>query len=370
MAPRYRLPAAGALLLREIDRLGKIFDMFSRGFVDYRAPRFAEHSARELITQRTLGICLGYEDLDDHDELRHDPLDRGRPRAQARMSVRRIHVSFRLRLSLPADLLTGSGQPGGGASSALLRCDEINRCIDTGGAVPGMSPTLLDHHSPSKGYGKSGPGPPGHPADHHNSTGCHLSSSMEPATSVNRGLRKALRDNLSSYAFLAPWLLGFFILTLYPMIYSLYLSFTKFDILQPPQWAGLRNYVIMFVGNARYPRDTRFLNSLFVALRFVFISVPLKLVFALAVAMLMNQRLRLIPFYRTLYYIPTLLGGSVAIAVLWRRKCSAMTGVLPRPPRPALRDWPTRATRRCWSTCLSRGLIRPRRLPIYRTTPS
>jgi multiple sugar transport system permease protein len=130
---------------------------------------------------------------------------------------------------------------------------------------------------------------------------------------------KVLWDNLSSYAFLAPWLLGFFILTLYPMIYSLYLSFTQYNILQPPKWIGLRNFFVMFAGNAEYPRDERFLNSLFVTFRFVFIGVPLKLVFALAVAMLMNQKLRLIPFYRTVYYIPTLLGGSVAIAVLWRR---------------------------------------------------
>jgi multiple sugar transport system permease protein len=118
---------------------------------------------------------------------------------------------------------------------------------------------------------------------------------------------------------LLPWLLGFFVLTLYPMIYSLYLSFTQFNILQPPQWVGLRNYVVMFSGNVEFPRDERFMNSLFVTFRFVFISVPLKLVFALAVALLMNQKLRLIPLYRALYYIPTLLGGSVAIAVLWRR---------------------------------------------------
>jgi multiple sugar transport system permease protein len=103
------------------------------------------------------------------------------------------------------------------------------------------------------------------------------------------------------------------------MIFSLYLSFTQYNILQPPQWVGWRNFFVMFVGNNQYPRDTRFMNSLFVTLRFVFISVPLKLLFALAVAMLMNQKLRLIPFYRTIYYIPTLLGGSVAIAVLWRR---------------------------------------------------
>ncbi|MDR2629629.1 MAG: sugar ABC transporter permease [Spirochaetaceae bacterium] len=128
-----------------------------------------------------------------------------------------------------------------------------------------------------------------------------------------------IKEQVSSYLFLAPWLAGFFVLTLYPMIYSLYLSFTEYTILRPPKWIGLRNLFVMFVGSAEYPRDERFLNSLFVTLRFVFISVPLKLAFALAVAMLMNQKLRLIPFYRTIYYIPTLLGGSVAIAVLWRR---------------------------------------------------
>jgi multiple sugar transport system permease protein len=127
------------------------------------------------------------------------------------------------------------------------------------------------------------------------------------------------KDYVSSYLFLVPWLIGFFVFTLYPMGYSLYLSFTEYNILQPPKWVGFRNFFIMFVGNAEYPRDDRFINSLLVTFRYVFISVPLKLAFALFVAMLMNQKLRLIPFYRTIYYIPTLLGGSVAIAVLWRR---------------------------------------------------
>ena len=134
-----------------------------------------------------------------------------------------------------------------------------------------------------------------------------------------RALNKAIRDNLSSYAFLVPWLLGFFVLTLYPMIYSLYLSFTEFNIIQPPKWVGFRNYMIMFKGSEQFPRDERFLNSMLVTFKYVFLSVPLKLIFALAVAMLMNQKLRLVPFYRTIYYIPTLLGGSVAIAVLWRK---------------------------------------------------
>ena len=130
---------------------------------------------------------------------------------------------------------------------------------------------------------------------------------------------RVLQDNLSSYAFLAPWLLGFFIWTIYPLIYSLYLSFTQYNIISTPKWIGLRNYFVMFIGNVEFPRDERFMKSLLVTLHYVVVSVPAKLVFALAVAMLMNQKLRAIPFYRTIYYIPTLLGGSIAISILWRR---------------------------------------------------
>ena len=136
---------------------------------------------------------------------------------------------------------------------------------------------------------------------------------------MNRLNKRAVRDTLGSYVFLVPWLIGFFLLTLYPMCYSLYLSFTRFNIRTPPQWIGMANYLVMFKGSAALPRDERFLNSIWVTFRFVFISVPVKLVFALTVAMLMNKKLRLIGLYRALYYIPTLLGGSVAIAVLWRR---------------------------------------------------
>ena len=134
-----------------------------------------------------------------------------------------------------------------------------------------------------------------------------------------RSLQSVINDNLSSYVFMIPWLLGFFLLVLYPMGYSFYLSFTQFNMIQDPQWIGMRNFFVMFVGNEDYPRDERFLTSLWVTLKYVFISVPAKLIFALAVAMLMSQKLKGIPLYRTVYYIPTLLGGSVAISVLWRR---------------------------------------------------
>lgn len=143
---------------------------------------------------------------------------------------------------------------------------------------------------------------------------------------------RSVKDNLGAYLFLTPWLLGFFVLTVYPMAYSLWLGFTDYDFTQPDstQWIGLGNYVRMFgslFGISEFPVatgeimhvDPYYLKSLSVTFYYVFVSVPLKLVFALAVALLMNQRLRGVPFYRAIYYIPTLLGGSVAIAVLWRK---------------------------------------------------
>jgi multiple sugar transport system permease protein len=120
-------------------------------------------------------------------------------------------------------------------------------------------------------------------------------------------------DDRVAYLFLAPWLAGFFLLTLGPTLASLYLSFTKFDLLQAPQWTGLANYAHMFT------EDQRFRNALSVTFWYVALSVPLELAFALAVAMVLDKGLRGLTLYRALFYIPSLLGGSVAIAVLWRQ---------------------------------------------------
>ncbi len=146
------------------------------------------------------------------------------------------------------------------------------------------------------------------------------------------GITNFFRRNAAAYMFLTPWLLGFFVLTLYPMAYSLLLSFTDYDFTQPnsTQWIGLGNYMKMFgsvFGQSEFTTvtgeimrvDPYYMKSLSVTLTYVFVSVPLKLIVALGVAMLLNQKLRGVPFYRAVYYIPTLLGGSVAIAVLWRK---------------------------------------------------
>jgi multiple sugar transport system permease protein len=158
------------------------------------------------------------------------------------------------------------------------------------------------------------------------------------------GIARFFRRNAVAYMFLTPWLIGFFILTLYPMIYSLGLSFTDYDFTKPnsTQWIGLGNYEKMFgasFGVSKFTAssgevmrvDRYYVKSLSVTFTYVFVSVPLKLIVALAVAMLMNQKLRGVSFYRAVYYIPTLLGGSVAIAVLWRKlfeKDGLVNGVL------------------------------------------
>ncbi len=110
-----------------------------------------------------------------------------------------------------------------------------------------------------------------------------------------------------------PWLLGFFVLTLGPMIASFYLSLTNFELFTPPEWLGFDNYQRLFTD------DRRYLRALKVTFSFVFLSVPLKLAFALLIAMLLNRGLRGLGFYRSIYYLPSLLGGSVAIAIMWRQ---------------------------------------------------
>jgi multiple sugar transport system permease protein len=133
------------------------------------------------------------------------------------------------------------------------------------------------------------------------------------------------------YLFLLPWLIGFLGLTIGPMVTSLYLSFTHFDLLTAPRWAGADNYIRMFTN------DPKFWASMRVTMFFVIFSVPLKLAFALAVAMLLNRGIRGLPLYRALFYLPSLLGASVAIAILWRQifagdglinKLLAMVGII------------------------------------------
>jgi multiple sugar transport system permease protein len=119
--------------------------------------------------------------------------------------------------------------------------------------------------------------------------------------------------NLAGYAFIAPWLIGFLGFTLLPMLASLYLAFTDYDILTPPRWIGLQNFARMFT------QDRRYLQSVSVTLFYVAIAVPLRLAFALGLAMLLNTQRRGMSLYRAAFYAPSIVAGSVAVALMWRQ---------------------------------------------------
>ncbi|SHL57583.1 carbohydrate ABC transporter permease [Roseibium suaedae] len=134
-------------------------------------------------------------------------------------------------------------------------------------------------------------------------------------------MKRILARNAPGYLFLSPWLLGFFLLALGPILASLYLSFTRYDMVSDPRWIGWGNYEYMFT------RDRRFWKALEVTFTYVAFAVPLRLAFALAVAMLLDKGLKTIGLYRAIFYLPSLLGASIAIAILWRELFSA-TGVV------------------------------------------
>ncbi len=136
-------------------------------------------------------------------------------------------------------------------------------------------------------------------------------TTIQPQTRSRFG--PAFRENLVGYIFMTPWLIGFFVFTVGPILISFYLSFTSYDLFTSPEWNGIANYQRLFL------RDSRFAKSLSVTGTYVLLSVPLRLLFALAIALILNRGLRGLSIYRAIYYLPSLLGGSIAIAILWRQ---------------------------------------------------
>ncbi|MEU0411952.1 sugar ABC transporter permease [Streptomyces griseorubiginosus] len=116
----------------------------------------------------------------------------------------------------------------------------------------------------------------------------------------------------AAWVFLSPWVLGAIVLTLLPMAVSLYLSFTDYNLFDPPHWIGLRNYTQMFTEDPRYWR------SVMTTLTYVVIAVPLQLALALVVALALKSMKRGKAFYRSAFYAPSLLGASMSIALVWR----------------------------------------------------
>lgn len=123
---------------------------------------------------------------------------------------------------------------------------------------------------------------------------------------------KKKRRQYIGLLYILPWILGFLIFQLYPFISSFVYSFTNYNMTSNTEFIGFKNYIDIFT------KDSQFYNSLKVTLFYVFMAVPMKLIFALFVAMILNIKLRYVNFYRTVYYLPSILGGSVAVSVLWR----------------------------------------------------
>ena len=125
-------------------------------------------------------------------------------------------------------------------------------------------------------------------------------------------IRRYKKRDYQAFLYMLPWLVGLFGLQLYPLIRSLYQSFTEFTVGGTAKWIGIDNYVRLFT------KDREFWNSLTVTLKYTFITVPLKVTLALMVALFLNRSIKGINLIRTIYYIPSLFGGSIAISILWR----------------------------------------------------
>lgn len=125
-------------------------------------------------------------------------------------------------------------------------------------------------------------------------------------------IKKYTKRDYSAFLYLAPWLIGFLILQLYPFIISFFYSFTDYKIGSNPNWIGLKNYIDLFTV------DPDFLNSLKITLVYTVITVPGKIVLALLIALLVRRNTKGMGLIRVLYYIPSLFCGSVAVALLWK----------------------------------------------------
>ncbi len=125
----------------------------------------------------------------------------------------------------------------------------------------------------------------------------------------NKQLSLDQKEKLVAYLFLAPWIFGLVVFTIYPFVSSFFLSFTDASIVNA-NFVGLDNFVEMFT------RDARFAKSMQVTTKYALLAVPIKLMFALFIAMLLKDGWTV---YRTIYYLPSIIGGSVAVAVMWRQ---------------------------------------------------
>ena len=146
-------------------------------------------------------------------------------------------------------------------------------------------------------------------------------SALMELTRLKRG-KSEHTDNKVAFIFLAPWLLGLLAITAIPLVTSLVLSFTNYRLTRRTiSFTGFQNYIDMF-------HDPVLWQSVRVTLMYVVISTPLQLAIALLIAVLMNQGMKGLAFYRSVFYLPSLMGASVAIALLWTKIFGAQ-GLIP-----------------------------------------
>ncbi|MBR1686296.1 MAG: sugar ABC transporter permease [Clostridia bacterium] len=137
-----------------------------------------------------------------------------------------------------------------------------------------------------------------------------------------RSLRERMNHpNVVGYVFILPFITGLLVFTVIPFFTSLYLAFTEYNILSPAKWVGLKNFHKMFF------EDKLFWTSFWVTFKFALIQVPIKLTVSLLVALILSKTTRLTGYYRAAFYIPSLMGSSVAIALLWKQ-LFAFNGVI------------------------------------------
>jgi multiple sugar transport system permease protein len=155
--------------------------------------------------------------------------------------------------------------------------------------------------------------------------------------SLRRWSPQKRRNTINGLLFAAPWIVGLALFWIYPILASFYYSFTDFNAIQNPQWVGLQNYTALF-------QDNEFLISAYNTLYFAVLSIPLAIVFAFGLALLLNMHIRGRFFYRTVYFLPTLV-PSVALSLVWIYLFNPATGLVNVPF-----DW-IGIRGPCWNAC-------------------
>lgn len=148
-----------------------------------------------------------------------------------------------------------------------------------------------------------------------------LTAAKDPARPASKPFSLRRQEAIWGYIFISPWLIGFVIFTLGPMIASLVLSLTQYNITTAPVFVGLQNYIKLFTD------DPKFWHSLSVTVRFALIAIPLNLTFGFVLAFLLNQNVPGLAFWRTVYYLPSVIAG-VAVAILWLLIFNPRFGIL------------------------------------------